>query len=743
MILNSAITVKNELSGEIRNVAAEVKNVREEIKRGNAETVQSFEKVGTTLEAVARNSKRGLTAVAADFKLSLDLVGSGLSKVRSFFDEFSRWEDAATRMAPLVGGMNAAADVVSHLRDEAASGTMSFEQLTGVAGRLASVFAYTDDIKKWTTVFHNLSAGTGTDINELIGNFVKLKAAGRVTGEFPEMFAQKGINIFGELEKQTGKTTVELRKMAAAGTLSFAEIEKALLSVATGDGIFAGRAAAMSDTFGGSVNTMLARWDILKAELVKPIAVGLTPAIRGLSDFLGGVASDWSKYFSAGTIAVGGFTLALVAAKTAIVAFNAAASLNPVYLLGTALAAAGVGIYSFLSSLKDYTDIVAESNREWAESVKQVSRAYDTINSKGALDAQKAQDDARMAEAKEKFEEKFGVRWFSGTKAERTVGLQFARESRAYLEGDGANAGWIEKNSAVYKEQIRDAEALLHYERILNEEKLLGVKYEERKVDIEKQEADAKEDAAKEAAKAASSKAAEALAAFDEATAQRVNARKLAAADLQQRPALMLSLAGFADAGQLDSVINFERAEIKKATAEERATQEQVDNYRKLVELRERYNELAASAASARNAEYERADIAKRAAQTQLDLLRAEIAGNHELAGQIKERVRYEDLLSKHLAAGIDYGVAARLAKEQTALEAKRQAREQAGLNPTGGAIGAGLVSSSQASVGGGRSLIIGGTGLIDISRRQLDMLSRNEKNTASVPEFNTAPVLA
>ena len=48
--------------------------------------------------------------------------------------EFSRWEDAATRLAPLVGGLEAAKEVASHLRDEAANGTMSLEQLASVAG---------------------------------------------------------------------------------------------------------------------------------------------------------------------------------------------------------------------------------------------------------------------------------------------------------------------------------------------------------------------------------------------------------------------------------------------------------------------------------------------------------------------------------------------------------------------------------------------------------------------------------
>ena len=221
-----------------------------------------------------RNSFRILTATASTLKNALSAP----------LAQFSRYEDAAQRLAPLVGGMEKAKAIADKLRDSAANGTMSLEQLTGVAGRLASVFRSGDDVLKWTEAFHNLSAGTGLDVNELLGNFTKAKASGRFEAGFMDMFAQKGVNLFPELVKQTGAAEAELRKMAAAGTLSFAEVEKAILAVSTGTGQFAGQAAAMSGTFSGSVGTMRENWNTLLAEFARPIAESLTPWLKKISE---------------------------------------------------------------------------------------------------------------------------------------------------------------------------------------------------------------------------------------------------------------------------------------------------------------------------------------------------------------------------------------------------------------------------------------------------------------------------
>lgn len=219
------------------------------------------------------NAYRGCITAAKNF------ASNAVEPMRQAF----RFQDAAARLAPLVGGMDSARALAEKLRTEAANGTQSFESLAAVAGKLSSVFSSSANIEKWTRAFHDLSAGLGSDINGLVENFVKAKASGRFEGGFLDMFAAKGVNLFVDLQRETGKTGAELRKMAITGELSFSQVEKAILATVSAGGAFEGQAAALSNTTGGSIQTLVENWRTLQAVFAEPIADALTPVIQKLS----------------------------------------------------------------------------------------------------------------------------------------------------------------------------------------------------------------------------------------------------------------------------------------------------------------------------------------------------------------------------------------------------------------------------------------------------------------------------
>ncbi len=146
----------------------------------------------------------------------------------------------------LGGGLGEATDLAEKLRDEAANGVMSFDDLVGVATKLSAVFKNGNDIESWTQRFHNLTAGTGVELDRLVSQFVKAKASGVFNASFFDAFSAKGINLYEPLKEQTGKSEEELRKLAAEGKLAFSEVEAALVSLtsATGRFVFANPAAS-------------------------------------------------------------------------------------------------------------------------------------------------------------------------------------------------------------------------------------------------------------------------------------------------------------------------------------------------------------------------------------------------------------------------------------------------------------------------------------------------------------------
>ncbi len=185
----------NQTSVDMRQtfttVNKSVTNVNTTLNETNNKFVTINKTVGET-QSKLRFFSDVTASIRNSFRIATATVSTLARAASEPLKQFARYEDAATRLAPLVGSFDEAEALARDLRDAAANGTMDFERLTSVAGRLASVFKDRRDILKWTEAFHNLSAGTGLDMNELIGNFTKAKASGRFEAGFLDMFAQKG-----------------------------------------------------------------------------------------------------------------------------------------------------------------------------------------------------------------------------------------------------------------------------------------------------------------------------------------------------------------------------------------------------------------------------------------------------------------------------------------------------------------------------------------------------------------------
>ncbi|MBQ9758519.1 MAG: hypothetical protein IJW12_01945 [Opitutales bacterium] len=144
----SAAGAATEAAAKINTAVNSVKNISNSLEKAGINAKSFSEKITFAAD---------LSMALSGVKKAAEIAASALARP---LQEFSRFEDAATRMAPLVGGLSTAKSLCEELRDEAANGTMSFEQLASVAGRLSSVFNDTASVRKWTTAFHNLAAGT-------------------------------------------------------------------------------------------------------------------------------------------------------------------------------------------------------------------------------------------------------------------------------------------------------------------------------------------------------------------------------------------------------------------------------------------------------------------------------------------------------------------------------------------------------------------------------------------------------
>ena len=169
----------NQTSVDMRQtfttVNKSVTNVNTTLNATNNKFVTINKTVGET-KTICEKLAVASSALRNSFRIATATVSTLARAASEPLKQFARYEDAATRLAPLVGSFEEAEALARDLRDAAANGTMDFERLTSVAGRLASVFKDRSDILKWTEAFHNLSAGTGFALAEVV---FLLKLGGR------------------------------------------------------------------------------------------------------------------------------------------------------------------------------------------------------------------------------------------------------------------------------------------------------------------------------------------------------------------------------------------------------------------------------------------------------------------------------------------------------------------------------------------------------------------------------------
>ncbi len=310
--------------------------------------------INESVKRIADRSTDAATRLMTLFNGVLPAIKTAAEAMKKPFAEFSRFEDTSTRLAPLVGGLQEAKALCRELREEAAKGVVPFEDLAGIAARLSTVFKSAENVKKWTSVFHNISAATGADANGLAAAFIKARARANEGGGFEagllDAFTTAGVNIWEPLSKQTGRTADELKKMASAGKLAFSEVENAILSLASGTGKFADQAAALSGTLSGQLGTLTSNFNTLLANSVEPLATAITPLVGSLAKITGSVAN--ATGFAAWARNVAFLTAAFSALNLSVKKFTGNGILEHASRAGAAIADLGRKIKYFLTTAK-------------------------------------------------------------------------------------------------------------------------------------------------------------------------------------------------------------------------------------------------------------------------------------------------------------------------------------------------------------------------------------------------------
>ena len=169
-------------------------------------------------------------------------------------------ETMQTAFDTLMGSTKAATDEMTKLDAFASKTPFKTMDIDQAASQLIGFGTKAKDvIPDLTSIGDALSAvgkGSTANLDSIVNIFGKIQLSGKLTGADMMQFSNDGINAWGILEQQTGKTQAQLQKMISAGLMPAGTAIKDLTKGIEASPLYSGGMAKQSATTAGLMSTL-------------------------------------------------------------------------------------------------------------------------------------------------------------------------------------------------------------------------------------------------------------------------------------------------------------------------------------------------------------------------------------------------------------------------------------------------------------------------------------------------------
>ena len=195
-------------------------------------------------------------------------VAGAITGVGFVLFQAAKFEQTRIAFEVLIGSAEKADKVLADLLETARTTPFLIPEILQTAQQLIALGTPVEGLIKEIRMLGNTAAGANKPLFLIADAFSKARATGFLMGEVFRQFRRQGIPITEELEKITGKTGVELRKMGAATEITFDLLVKAFEAMTGPTGRFFKLMARQALTFLGIWN------NIKDSILIASIAIG-------------------------------------------------------------------------------------------------------------------------------------------------------------------------------------------------------------------------------------------------------------------------------------------------------------------------------------------------------------------------------------------------------------------------------------------------------------------------------------
>ena len=237
----------------------------------------------------------GLTKAAKDF-----IVG-GIRYA-------SEIEQMATSFDVLLGSGEAAADMMRDLERFASSTPLELQSLASGATKLIGFGTAADDVVETMRRLGNAAQGKKEILDRLVDAYGKVQAKGKASLEELNRFTEAGVPIMKQLADNLGLTNEELFQFVSQGRIGFAEVDRALQSLTTGEGKFAGMLEKQSTTLAGLTSTLKDNVMGMAADIAEIFVPAMKAGVDWLTNLVRGLrgagtalvifGTTWEEHFT-------------------------------------------------------------------------------------------------------------------------------------------------------------------------------------------------------------------------------------------------------------------------------------------------------------------------------------------------------------------------------------------------------------------------------------------------------------
>lgn len=393
------------ITGDNKNFLNALNGAREGVRS----TARDIEQSGLSIEQMFNRIQRAAALSLAGFSTK-----EFIQKVVQVRGEFQQLEVAFTTM---LGSAEKANALMQQLVKTAAVTPFDLQGVTQGAKQLLAYGIEAEKVNDTLVHLGDIAAGLSLPLNDLVYLYGTTMTQGRMFTQDLRQFMGRGIPIAEELAKQFGVTKDKVGELVTAGKVGAEEFNKAIMSMSSEGGKFAGLMEAQSKTITGQISNIEDAIDSMFNNIGQQsegiingslsVVASLVENYEKVGEVILGVIATYGVYKAAvmtvtalqalQTAGVGALTAAetihygwLVLVQKAQAILNATMLANPYVLAATAVA----GLAAALIFLNDSTSAEQAATESLNNTMDELAKTQEEYNKKTEEAITLAQNDA-------------------------------------------------------------------------------------------------------------------------------------------------------------------------------------------------------------------------------------------------------------------------------------------------------------------------------------------------------------